>query len=105
MKKTQILILITVMAFSLFFLFLLSQLTIGERIEFRTRDGSFTFTAIPSKGTDHEMMERQFVAFKAKNPQLGDTLLYRTSAKNYWRIGKWYQYSKMKEWQYPYLSR
>lgn len=105
MKKTLIGLLIAVMAFSLFILFSLSHLKIGERIEFCTRDGSFTFTAIPSKGRGYEMMERQFVAFKAKNRQLGDTLLYRTSAKNYWRINKWYQYSKMKEWQYPYLSR
>lgn len=77
--------------------------SIGSQIQFQTKDGSFKFTAIPSKGRDHKMMERLFEEYKVKNKSDRNMVLYRTTKKNYLSISKWCQYKGMYEWQYPLL--
>lgn len=76
---------------------------VGEKIMFQNKNGSFKFTAIPSMGSGYEEMERSFEAFKDKNKESQDTIIYRTTMKNYFKIRKWSQYKNMPEWQYPYL--
>lgn len=80
-----------------------SDFIIGERINFQNKNGSFKFTAIPTMGRDYEMMERSFAGFKELNKELKDTIIYRTTKKNYFKISKWKQYKKLPEWRYPYL--
>jgi len=80
-----------------------NKISFGERINFQTKNGEFKFTAIPSKGIDYKMMERQFEEFKLKNNTINETTLYRTTTKNYLKISKWCQYKVMPEWQYPFI--
>lgn len=81
-----------------------SEFIIGEKINFQNRNGSFKFTAIPSMGRDYEMMERQFDTFIKENKVLPEnTVIYRTTKKNYFKFSKWSEFKKMPEWQYPYL--
>ena len=77
----------------------------GERINFQTRNGEFKFMAMPSKGRDHLMMERRFESYRLENKELTDTILYRTTPINYFRISKWCWYKGAPEWQYPYLFK
>jgi len=82
----------------------LATLTIvGETINFQTRDGGFVFSAMPSKGRDYEMMERVFAEYKKQKNLPENTILYRTTLKNYLNVAKWCQYKGMPEWHYPYL--
>ena len=78
-------------------------ISIGERINFQTKGGEFTYTIITAKGTDFEDMERAFQDFKADAPSRNNLKLYRTTAKNYLKIGKWAMYHLKPEWSYEYL--
>lgn len=80
-----------------------NDFSIGPHINFQTKNGEFRFTAIPSKGRDHKMLERRFDSFKQKNPELGNIVLYRTTGKLYLNVCMWVEYKIRPEWQYPYL--
>ena len=82
----------------------LKTLEIGGRINFQNKTGEFKFTAIPSMGRDHLMMERQFTNFKLKNNLNEDEKLYRVSRINYLNVSDWCKYKLMPEWQYPLLD-
>jgi len=87
-----------------FLFFYSSSTSIGEKINFQTKNGGFKFTTIPSKGRDYLMMERKFDEYKSVNHIEEELVLYRTTRKNYFKISKWCQYKLMPEWQYPLLN-
>ena len=72
-------------------------------IRFQTKHNEFSFVAIPSKGRDYKMMEKQFQIFKDSNPKFKNLTLYRVDIKNYLNVCKWLQYKARPEWYYPYL--
>lgn len=79
-----------------------NKFVIGEKIVFRSDDGLFEFTAIPSMGRDYIMMEQAFLNHKQKE-NIGDNVkLYRVTMKNYLNISKWCSYKTLPEWNYPY---
>lgn len=80
------------------------NISIGEKIEFSTKDGLFRFTCIPSKGRDYIMMENEFNNYKLQNNLENNVKIYRTSRKNYFKISKWAQYKILPEWQYPLID-
>ncbi|NNE15167.1 MAG: hypothetical protein HKO66_04755 [Saprospiraceae bacterium] len=75
---------------------------IGERIEFATKGGEYSFMCMPSKGRDYKMMLRSFEDYKKKN-DLTDIKIYRVTSKNYLNIGAWARYKFLPEWHHPFL--
>ncbi len=81
----------------------ISEIRIGERIHFSTKNGEFKYTCIPTKGRGVETLENSFTEFKKENPVHQTLKLYRTSHKNYLNIKKWSDYKYRHEWQYPHI--
>lgn len=79
-----------------------NKLVIGEEIVFRSDDGLFEYTTMPSKGRDYKMMERAFFDHKQKENIGSDVKLFRITKKNYLNISKWCLYKSLPEWNYPY---
>lgn len=76
------------------------SVSVGEQIVFRSEDGQFEYTAVPSKGRGHEAMEQAFTAYKQEAGISADMKLYRATRKNYLKISKWCAYKHLPEWQY-----
>jgi hypothetical protein len=79
-----------------------NKLVIGEKIVFRSDDGLFEYTTIPSKGRDYKMMEQAFINHKKKENIDGSVKLFRVTKKNYLNVSKWCSYKSLPEWNYPY---
>jgi hypothetical protein len=74
-------------------------------IDFSTEDKKFQYRVIPQKGRDVELMELNFSDFKEKNKISSDSLrLFRTTKKEWNRVGDWYSYLTDDYWQYPYMK-
>lgn len=107
-KEMKVLIWILLSSTSTFFVVLFlffsdSTSLAYDNVSFQTRDKGFTFTVISSKGRDCVMMENQFATYRSRMQDNRDTILFRTTSKNYLNISKWSQYKHMPAWQYPYL--
>lgn len=78
---------------------------IGISYDYSTANGNFTHRCRPSKGSTVARMEERLELYKfEKGRSLNDTILYRTSKKNWTHIGKWRSYIWDDVWQYPYLE-
>jgi hypothetical protein len=86
----------------LFFNF--TNFRIGDKIHFQSKDGTFTYMCMPSKGRDYKSLERSFENYKKEKNIQTNLKLYRTTSINYFEIGRWCEYKTLPEWQYPYLS-
>ena len=69
------------------------------QIHFESESGNFKFVAMPEKGRDYKMMERQFEAYKQKEQV--EEQVYRVSRKNYLNVFRWAEYRTVPEWRYP----
>jgi len=78
----------------------LHALTINP-ISFKSEDGHFEYTTIPSKVRDHIAMEMAFKKYLSTLDSANKPRLLRISRKNYLRISKWCEYKTLPEWQYP----
>ena len=93
---------ITFILISIIFFSNSPEVKIGERIHFQSKDGNFSFTAIPSKGINYVELEKAFSKYKIENKISDEAYkVYRVTRKNYLKISKWCQYKTMPEWQYP----
>lgn len=70
---------------------------------FQTKDGNFEFILIPSKGRDEKMMTNAFIKWRTESQEHSNKKLYRTFKKNYFKIWKWYEYTKH-IYYYEYLD-
>jgi hypothetical protein len=69
---------------------------------FQTENGEFAFSAMPSKGRDTEVMERQFSSFKENNPKYSGLIIYRTFRRNPLKFWNWYDYISNPLYRYPF---
>jgi len=83
--------------------FNLNKYPIIHQISLQDKSGDFKFLAIPSKGRDYKMMENSLEKYKIENGIQEEVQIYRTTAKNYFKINMWDSYKFRREWQYPYL--
>lgn len=102
MKNLIIIVLTSILTFLLItIIFFSCSLSIGEKINFSTKDGKFNYSCVPSKGRDYKMMISAFSQFKSKENLNDEIKIYRVSKKNYLNICKWTSYKTMQEWQHP----
>ena len=101
---------ITTLFTALLLLILISNLTpvklllepsIGKSYHFQSKDGSFQFDVIPSKGRSIEQMQRSIK--KLEKEQKRTIKVYRTFKKNYFQFWNWLDYISNPIWNYPYL--
>src|SRR6187551_2168991 len=69
---------------------------------FQTESEEFEFWAIPSKGRDIKMMERQFSSFKENNTEYSKLTIYRTFKRNPLKFWNWFNYLSNELYDYPY---
>ncbi len=80
-----------------------NSFSIGERIEFCTKDGEYNFICIPSKGRDYQMMLDSFEKYKKENNIENNEKVYRKTSKNYLKISHWCKYKISPEWNHECL--
>ncbi len=72
---------------------------------YQTENAEFEFTAIPSKGRDIGMMERQFSNFKKNSPEYKGLKLFRTFKREPLKFWNWYLYLTNGMYQYEYHEK
>ncbi|WP_048330885.1 hypothetical protein [Bizionia psychrotolerans] len=71
---------------------------------YQTENTEFVFTAMPAKGRDIGMMERQFSSFKEKNPEYKELEIHRTFKRNPLKFWNWYSYLSHGMYNYNYQN-
>lgn len=95
---------LTFISISILFFYPSKNISVGEKIVFRSENGEFEFTTIPSTGRDFKMMEKAFSAYKLESGIDEGMKIIRVTRKNYLNISKWCAYKTQMEWQYPLIK-